>query len=84
MSAAEHRCPRCDVVVVDTHECTEAWEEPDYGIKGFETTRCEVVDGVMSVSISGGNDMSGAAAVMALGDEAANAWFSGLDDDEGR
>jgi hypothetical protein len=47
-----HRCPQCDVVVVNTHECTEHWADPDYGTTGFEITRCEVKQGAMHVDIA--------------------------------
>lgn len=74
MTAAETRCPACGAMVVDVHECSERWEEPELGTKGIETTRCEVVDGRMTVSISGSTDMSGVP-VMSLGDETVNEWF---------
>lgn len=51
--AAENHCPACGDDVVDTHECTEQWEEPDEGRSGSETTRCEVRHGRLLVSVSG-------------------------------
>jgi hypothetical protein len=61
-------------MVVDTHECTERWEDEHHGTKGWETTRCEVADGAMTVSVSGGSDMSGVP-VMSLGPDAVEDWF---------
>lgn len=68
------RCPACDVEVVTAHQCTTEWEDDELGTRGFETTVCEVVNGRLSVSISGGTDMSGVP-VMGLGDDAVESWF---------
>lgn len=75
---SEHRCPRCDVQVVDSHECTEHWEDPDYGLKGYSTTRCRVENGQMFVSELGGHDVSGIGAVMLMGSEVVEQWFMGM------
>lgn len=72
---AEHRCPQCDAEVIDTHECTEHWVDERLGTKGWEKTRCEVAGGAMTVSVSGGSDMSGIGPVLAMGPAAVEEWF---------
>jgi hypothetical protein len=73
-----NRCPLCNAEVIDTHECSEDYTVPEYGITGHNWARCTVVDQRLLVASGGDSIATGIGAVMAMGSPTIEEWYLNL------